>query len=55
MGYCQYEPDILKFTPPLTVTVGEVAAVCRTIADSLRTSQVRLLMTGAQALLKARK
>ncbi|MEZ6033863.1 MAG: aminotransferase class III-fold pyridoxal phosphate-dependent enzyme [Planctomycetaceae bacterium] len=55
MGYCQYEPGVLKFTPPLTVTSGEVTAVCSTIADALRTSQVRLLMTGAQAVLKARK
>lgn len=55
MGFCQYEPSILKFTPPLTVTEDEVAAVCRTIADTLRSSTVRLLFTAISALWRQRK
>ncbi len=55
MGFCQYEPNILKFTPPLTVTDEEVAAACKTIADTLRTSTVRLLSAGISALWRGRK
>jgi 4-aminobutyrate aminotransferase-like enzyme len=55
MGYCQYEPHILKFTPPLTVTEEEVTASAAAIADALSTSQPRLLGCGLQSLLRSRR
>jgi acetylornithine/succinyldiaminopimelate/putrescine aminotransferase len=55
MGFCQYEPHILKFTPPLTVTEDEVTAVCRTIADTLRASTVKMLFTAMAAFWRSRK
>jgi len=55
MGFCQYEPNILKFTPPLTVTDEEVAAVCKTVAETLKTSTVRLLSAGISALWRGKK
>jgi len=55
MGFCQYEPHILKFTPPLTVTENEVKAVCRTIADTLRSSTVRMLFTALSAFWRSQK
>lgn len=55
MGFCQYEPHILKFTPPLTVTEEDVATVCKTIADTLRASTFRLLLTALPAFWRSRK
>ncbi len=42
-GFCQYEPNVLKLTPPLTVTHDELQSICATIADVLRRSAWRLL------------
>lgn len=50
MGFCQYEPNILKLTPPLTVTSEEISDISRTVADVLRTPQIQLLATGVKAL-----
>ncbi len=36
MGYCQYEPNVLKLTPPLTVAEDEIRDVCGTIVEELR-------------------
>ena len=55
MGFCQYEPHILKFTPPLTVTEEEVVSVCRTIADTLKASTIRMLFTAISAFWRRRK
>ena len=55
MGFCQYEPHILKFTPPLTVTEEEVVSVCRTIADTLKASTIGMLRTVISALWRRRK
>ena len=55
MGYCQYEPHILKFTPPLTVTPDEIRNSVKTIGDTLSVSQTRLLGCGLQFLLRARR
>ncbi len=55
MGFCQYEPNILKLTPPLTVTSDEVTEITQTISDALRTSWLRLLTTGVRALLRGQK
>jgi acetylornithine/succinyldiaminopimelate/putrescine aminotransferase len=37
IGYCQYEPHVLKLTPPLTTTDEEIQQICATITDVLRT------------------
>jgi 4-aminobutyrate aminotransferase-like enzyme len=55
MGFCQYEPNVLKFTPPLTTTKDEVEKITLTISDALRSSTLSLLMTGIRALLRVRK
>lgn len=43
MGFCQYEPSTLKFTPPLTVSPEEIHASAQTIARSLSVGTGRLL------------
>jgi acetylornithine/succinyldiaminopimelate/putrescine aminotransferase len=35
-GFCQYEPNVLKVTPALTVAPEELRRVCETITDVLR-------------------
>lgn len=55
MGFCQYEPHILKFTPPLTVTEEEIISVCRTIAETLKASTIRMLFTAIPALWRRKK
>lgn len=54
MGFCQYQPNVLKFTPPLTITPEETRSAVRTIGEALRTSTGRLLATGLWAALQAR-
>lgn len=54
MGFCQYQPRVLKFTPPLTVTQEEVQAAAGTIGEALRTSTGRLLAIGLRAVLQSR-
>ena len=46
MGYCQYEPQTLKFTPPLNVQPEEISASVRTIRNALACSQAELLVRG---------
>jgi acetylornithine/succinyldiaminopimelate/putrescine aminotransferase len=36
VGFCQYEPNVLKITPPLTVEPETVREVCATIVEVLR-------------------
>jgi acetylornithine/succinyldiaminopimelate/putrescine aminotransferase len=43
VGYCQYEPNVLKITPPLTTTPEAIANICNTITDVLRRPFYRLL------------
>jgi acetylornithine/succinyldiaminopimelate/putrescine aminotransferase len=43
VGFCQYEPNVLKLTPPLTVTPAEVREVCATMVEILRRPIYRLL------------
>ena len=38
MGFCQYDPYVLKFTPPLSVTEEEVHQLCDAISSVLSTS-----------------
>ena len=35
VGYCQYEPNVLKITPPLTVEPAVIRQVCATIGEVL--------------------
>ncbi|MCA9067764.1 MAG: aminotransferase class III-fold pyridoxal phosphate-dependent enzyme [Planctomycetaceae bacterium] len=44
MGFCQYEPHVLKFTPPLTTNTEEIEKLCWTIINSLRMPLYRGLM-----------
>jgi acetylornithine/succinyldiaminopimelate/putrescine aminotransferase len=37
IGYTQYEPNVLKLTPPLTVTDKEIEHICRSLRDVLST------------------
>jgi acetylornithine/succinyldiaminopimelate/putrescine aminotransferase len=46
MGYCQYEPGVLKLTPPLTITTDEIHQVCSTIARVLRRPFVSIWLAG---------
>ncbi len=50
MGYCQYEPRILKLTPPLDVTADEIRLISQTIGKTLRTSQARLMATAISSI-----
>jgi acetylornithine/succinyldiaminopimelate/putrescine aminotransferase len=50
LGYCQYEPHVLKLTPPLSITPEEVVRVCDTIADVLSQPTHRLLGTALSAV-----
>jgi len=54
MGFCQYQPGVLKFTPPLTATPEELQAAAGTIGEALRTSTGRLLTIGLRAVLQSR-
>jgi acetylornithine/succinyldiaminopimelate/putrescine aminotransferase len=51
VGFCQYEPNVLKLTPPLTVAPEEIRQVCATIAQVLRRPFFRLLAAAVGGLL----
>lgn len=48
MGFCQYEPHVLKFTPPFTTDDAEIEKLCSAIARALKTPFYRSL-TGTLA------
>jgi acetylornithine/succinyldiaminopimelate/putrescine aminotransferase len=50
VGYCQYEPHVLKFTPPLSITDEEVDRVCDAIATVLSRPAHQLLLPFLGAL-----
>ena len=50
-GFCQYEPNVLKLTPPLSITPDEVRQVCATLVRVLRTPSYKLLSTALRALI----
>jgi acetylornithine/succinyldiaminopimelate/putrescine aminotransferase len=50
MGYCQYEPHVLKFTPPLSISRTEIEQACETIADVLHKPSYKLLPPVVRAL-----
>ncbi|MBL8819843.1 MAG: aminotransferase class III-fold pyridoxal phosphate-dependent enzyme [Planctomyces sp.] len=49
MGYCQYEPNVLKFTPPLSITESEIQASCDTIVSAIEASFLKLMSLGVRA------
>jgi 4-aminobutyrate aminotransferase-like enzyme len=53
MGFCQYEPNVLKFTPPLSTTCTEIEQACDTIAATLHKPLYRLLPPVLRALVAA--
>ena len=54
VGFCQYEPHVLKLTPPRGVNEAEVGRICRTMADALRRPLSGVALAGLrQASLQA--
>jgi acetylornithine/succinyldiaminopimelate/putrescine aminotransferase len=53
VGLCQYEPHILKITPPLSITRAEVHSVCETLIEVLKRPAHQLLPSLLEALLPA--
>jgi acetylornithine/succinyldiaminopimelate/putrescine aminotransferase len=51
-GFCQYEPNVLKLTPPLSITETEVRQTCATITAVLSRSPWMLLLSALKALVK---
>lgn len=43
VGFCQYEPNVLKITPPLTTSPDDLRRMCATIGETLRRPFHRLL------------
>ncbi|HEY7423846.1 MAG TPA: aminotransferase class III-fold pyridoxal phosphate-dependent enzyme [Gemmataceae bacterium] len=50
VGYCQYEPNVLKLTPPLSIAPEEAAQVCQTIGSALREPLFKFLPRTLAAL-----
>jgi acetylornithine/succinyldiaminopimelate/putrescine aminotransferase len=51
-GFCQYEPNVLKITPPLDAGPDEIRAACRTIVEVLNAPLLKILAAGLGGLLK---
>jgi acetylornithine/succinyldiaminopimelate/putrescine aminotransferase len=51
-GFCQYEPHVLKLTPPLTITDQEAVRMCDTIVHVLTRPAVSLLPSLVGAISK---
>ncbi|WP_165074708.1 aminotransferase class III-fold pyridoxal phosphate-dependent enzyme [Paludisphaera rhizosphaerae] len=45
-GFCQYEPNTLKITPPLNVEADEIDRACETIVEVLKRPFARVLLAG---------
>jgi hypothetical protein len=43
IGFCQYEPNVLKITPPLSSSEDELRRMCSTLGEVLRRPFLRLL------------
>jgi acetylornithine/succinyldiaminopimelate/putrescine aminotransferase len=43
VGFCQAEPNVLKITPPLTISTDEIRQMCAVIGEVLRRPFYRLL------------
>ena len=55
VGFCQYEPNVLKITPALTIAPEQIRDVCTTIVEVLRRPFHRLLATPLGGLLAKKK
>jgi acetylornithine/succinyldiaminopimelate/putrescine aminotransferase len=53
VGFCQYEPNVLKITPPLTTDPAEIRHVCATIGEVLRRPFYELLAGAVGGLLRS--
>jgi 4-aminobutyrate aminotransferase-like enzyme len=53
LGFCQYEPNVLKFTPPLSISRDEIERVCDAIATVLRKPWYKLLPPALAAQMTA--
>jgi acetylornithine/succinyldiaminopimelate/putrescine aminotransferase len=53
IGFCQYEPNVLKITPPLTIAPEEIRQVCATIGEILRRPFLQLLTCAAGGMLRS--
>jgi len=51
-GFCQYEPNTMKITPPLNVSPEEIDRACETIIDVLGRPLVRVMIAGIAQLMK---
>ncbi|MBV9330357.1 MAG: aminotransferase class III-fold pyridoxal phosphate-dependent enzyme, partial [Alphaproteobacteria bacterium] len=51
VGFCQTEPNVLKITPPLTITVDEIRQMCSVIGETLRRPFYSLLASAVGGLL----
>jgi acetylornithine/succinyldiaminopimelate/putrescine aminotransferase len=54
VGFCQYEPNVLKITPPLTVTAEEVRQVCATLGEVLHRPFYRLLGSAVGGMIRTK-
>lgn len=54
VGYCQYEPQVLKLTPPLSITDDEIDEVCDALTETLSLPTLRLAWNGLSTALSAR-
>ncbi len=55
VGFCQYEPNVLKITPALTIAPEEIRKVCATITEVLSLPFHRLLANIAGGFMKLPK
>jgi 4-aminobutyrate aminotransferase-like enzyme len=53
IGFCQYEPHVLKLTPPLSISPEEVRQVCATITTVLKQSPLKIILTALTALTRS--
>jgi acetylornithine/succinyldiaminopimelate/putrescine aminotransferase len=53
VGFCQYEPNVLKITPPLNATAEDLRAACASIVNVLRRPFHRLLATVVGGLMRS--
>ncbi|AGA28331.1 aminotransferase class III-fold pyridoxal phosphate-dependent enzyme [Singulisphaera acidiphila] len=51
-GFCQYEPNTLKFTPPLNVSPEDIDRACETIIDVLGRPFPRVIVAGLASMLR---
>ena len=53
VGFCQYEPNVLKITPALTASSADIREACATITEVLRRPFHRLLAAAAGGLVSS--